>query len=309
MKKIMRWKISTFVLALLLIISISTHFKSPLAGYSVAQNAIQYINDEILRGRATATLVGVKESGCLYNVSISIDNKEFSMYVSPDGRYIFFNPLDTTQKLPTYQPPEIPKSEKPEVYLFTMSFCPYGNIAEEAMAPVVSLLNKSIEIEPHYVIYSNYAPTGNISQFCMANGTYCSMHGIQELHQDIRELCVYKYQRDKYWDFVVAINKNCKYTNVDSCWEDVASALGLNITSINQCYENEQLDLLSSELSLNKKYNVSASPTLYINGVVYQGSRTPEAYKSVICSAFNNPPEECNQTLSSDGASPSGSCN
>jgi len=33
-------------------------------------------------------------------------------------------------------------------------------------------------------------------------------------------------------------------------------------------------------------------------------NRSPEAFKQAICQAFTNPPAECNQTLSTETASP-----
>jgi len=45
------------------------------------------------------------------------------------------------------------------------------------------------------------------------------MHGIQEVNQDVRELCVWKYQKDKFWSFLKEINKSCSSQNADTCWE------------------------------------------------------------------------------------------
>ncbi len=58
------------------------------------------------------------------------------------------------------------------------------------------------------------------------------------------------------------------------------------------------------EADLNTKYGVRGSPTLVINDKVVSINRSPEAYKEAICSAFTNPPEECNQKLSESPTSP-----
>jgi len=42
-------------------------------------------------------------------------------------------------------------SEKPNVKLFVMAYCPYGNQAETGLKPVADLLGDKIEIEPHYI--------------------------------------------------------------------------------------------------------------------------------------------------------------
>ena len=75
-------------------------------------------------------------------------------------------------------------------------------------------------------IYSNY--NGGGATYCLdKENKYCSMHGIQELNQGVRELCVQKYQPDKLWDFVMKINKACSASNADTCWEAVAKTAGV----------------------------------------------------------------------------------
>jgi len=134
------------------------------------------------------------------------------------------------------------------------------------------------------------------------------MHGKGELNQDIRELCVFKYQKDKYWEFVKDVNKNCNPSNVDNCWLNSAKRVNLNIDKVKSCFEKEAEELLRQELDLCKKYDVRGSPALLINGSDYNGTRTPEAYKNVICSGFNNPPQECNKKLSDTNKGADGTC-
>jgi len=195
---------------------------------------------------------------------------------------------------------------KPVVQLFTMAYCPYGNIAEEAIEPAVKLLNGAITFEPHYVIYNNYGG----SQYCIDNGTYCSMHGAQEMTQDIRELCVWKYENSKFWDFVFAMNDECTYNNADTCWESVASGLGIDTSEVKTCEANEASSLAAADDALNQKYGVQGSPTLIIDGQEVQPtSRSPEGFKQAICDAFgSNKPSECDTALSGSTGTASGGC-
>ena len=212
-----------------------------------------------------------------------------------------------TQTEPQQKP--IPKSDKPKVELFVMSFCPYGNQAEELMMPVVKLMGTKADIGLDYVIYSNYQGGG--PNYCLdKESKYCSMHGVQEVNQDVRELCVAKYQKGKFWDFVKEINASCTAQNVDSCWEKIATKLGIDTAKIKSCQQNEALTLLENEVSLSQKYGVQGSPQLFINGVEYLGTRTADGYKNAICSAFNTQPDECKQVLAETTASqtPSGGC-
>ena len=196
--------------------------------------------------------------------------------------------------VPPGQPPtvEIPKNEKTNFKFFVMSYCPYANQVEAYLKDVYAELGDKADWEPHYVIYSNYSNGG--PDYCIENGLYCSMHGIQELNEDLRELCIWKYEtHDKFFDFVTDVNTACTSSNVDTCWEAVASNYGIDTERIKQCQNEEGTALAEAEYELGQKYKVVASPTILINEVEYSGIRSVEAYKAAICSGFISPPPEC----------------
>ena len=272
-----------------------------------AERAINYINSVALNGQATASLLEVIEESGLYKIRLTIENQTYESYVTKDGKILF--PQGTkiseeTPGAPISEGAELPKTDNPQVQLFVMSFCPWGNQAEELMRPTAELLKDKASIELHYVIYSNYSP-----DYCLdEESKYCSMHGIQELNQGVRELCVQKYQGDKFWDFVEEINSSCNYQDVDLCWESIAKKVGVDVAGVKTCQKDEALEILAQELALNQKYGITGSPQLIINKAEYQGPRSSEAYKQGICSTFNSLPEECSQILSSDTGSASGEC-
>jgi 2-hydroxychromene-2-carboxylate isomerase len=200
---------------------------------------------------------------------------------------------------------------KPQIDFYVMSYCPYGNIAEEAIEPVYQLLGNKAEFNPHYVIYSNYQGGG--PNFCLdEDDLYCSMHGVQELNQGLRELCVDKYMGTKaYFEFVLEMNKACNSNNADTCWEAVAKKLNLDTSKIKDCEKNEWKTILAEELKLNKALGVSGSPTVFVEGAAYAGGRSPADYAQSLCAGFDSPPSECSASsiasLGSGTASPAAS--
>lgn len=142
-------------------------------------------------------------------------------------------------------------------------------------------------------------------------GSWESLHGSQELNQNVREICAYKQgDNDKWWKFVGLVNANCSAQNADTCWKEQASAAGYDTAKLTACEKSEANTLLNSELAESTKYKASGSPTVLINGTLYNGGRAPEDYKQAICSAFNNPPEECKTVLGSASAeTAAGGCN
>ena len=57
-----------------------------------------------------------------------------------------------------------------------------------------------------------------------------------------------------------------------------------------------------------EKDSAYSSPTLVINGVEYNGARTPEGYKQAICNSFETAPAECSTVLSAVSTAVSGGC-
>ncbi len=254
-------------------------------------------------------------------VSLNGQKATSTLYLSPDGYFLIPQPINIVKvekilaerkKMAAAQagkqeaPKNIPKAKKPKVEIFTMAFCPFGNQAEEGLYPVTKLLKKYVAIVPHYVIYQHYQ--GGSNQYCVDNGKYCSMHGVNEVKQDVRELCVYKYYPQKYWDYVYNIDRECNVGDINTCWQGPAKKLGISLNKIEKCAKDEGLKLLANEVALDKKYNVVGSPTLIINGVQYEGGRAPENYKTAICNAFEKAPSVCQQKLGTEGANASGGC-
>lgn len=186
---------------------------------------------------------------------------------------------------------------RPQIDFFLMSYCPYGNQAEEGIEPAYHLLKDKADFNPRYVIYSNYGGGG--PNYCIdEESNLCSMHGIVELNQNIREACVAKYMgMDEWFEFALAMNTEATYQNADEKWEGVAQDLGLDTSVIKKCFEEEGEALMTADKAIGDKLKVSGSPTVFIDGESYSGARTPEAYKQALCAAFEEPPEECNEVL------------
>ncbi len=275
---------------------------------AVADKAMDYIKTNFLSTQGLdAKLTNAAEINGLYSLDFDVlqNNtvvQSASAYVSPDGQMLIFGQLfDMNKELPKPELPEekpakeVTKSDKPVVQLFVMSFCPYGIQAEKGIFPVIELLKDKIEFVPHFIV--------NVD-----NDSVGSLHGEKEANEDIRQACIWKYQKDKWWDYVLYVDNNLSLNDIDTKWKDAAEAAGVDTAKIETCAEDEGLDLMKAQEILSTAYGVSGSPTLIINEGTYNGGRDAEAYKQGICSAFNTAPAECNQTLESAAANASGNC-
>ncbi len=307
-----KWKSAFVGLALLVIlgfvsgmVAIGGTTTTPAMGKeAAATKAIDYINANLLGGATTAKLQSVSESANLYLVKLEVSGKVYDSYVTKDGKLLFPNVVNMAEEVvqPEATQPaanfDAPDAEKPNVKMFVMSFCPYGQQAESGLAPVHALLGDKITIEPHFVIYGDYQ--GGSPQYCIANGTLCSMHGVAEVNEDIRQMCVYKYYgAAKFWDYVTKINSGCTAQNVESCWETVAKTVsGISVEKIKTCQKDEGVALAQAEQALDEKYGVRGSPTVIINEQQYNsGDRSAEGFKKAVCSGFTTQPAECAQAV------------
>jgi len=286
----------------------------------------KYLEDNIFAG--SGITVGVESAealGTAYNLSVTLTQdgqNQGGGVVIVSGDTLVLPQMVVDMNAPVEQPAaepvatEVPKTDKPKVELFIMSFCPYGVQAAGVMEEPAALLGSKIDLKLNYVLYSNYASQrgGVWSDYCFDEAeTYCSMHGINELKEDIRQLCIQKNQGDKLWAYmsqvIAAYNAgNVSASNIEAKWKGFAQAAGINVAQVESCVNSEAETLLAEQAALNDIYGVQGSPTLIINGAKAQLSRTPEAFKTGICDAFNTAPAECQQALSSGGAAAAGNC-
>lgn len=190
-----------------------------------------------------------------------------------------------------------PQTDKPKVELFVMSYCPYGLQMEKAYLPAFELLKKRADMDIKFVSYA--------------------MHGKKELDENTRQYCIQKDQNTKFVKYLTCFTGKDDYAG---CLKEA----GVNESQVNSCMTkadsqfkitanfDDQASWLSGQFPLyqvhaaeNEKYGVQGSPTLVINGVQVDVSRSPEAVKQAICASFNKAPSECSTALSTQSAAPS----
>ncbi len=202
--------------------------------------------------------------------------------------------IDDQARVAYYKDIGVSKGDnRPQIDFFVMSYCPYGNQAEEAIKPAFDKLKDRADFNPRWVFYSNYGGGG--PTYCVdQDSKYCSMHGIQEANQDIREDCVKQtYDTGKFFDFALAMNSKCSAQNADTCWKGVADSLDIDTTKVQSCFDQNKVLIGKRDLELGNKLGVQGSPSVFIDGEEYGGPRTAEGYLSALCAAFDEKPAEC----------------
>jgi hypothetical protein len=309
-KKLNTWKISTFVLILLLIIVAATSGFSPTftTGNSVAETAVNFINTNLLQGGATAELGEVSSASGVYKANLIIQGQPAEVYITKDGKLMFFQaiPLEPVGPVETDEPaqntdlPEVStKSDLPEVELFVMSHCPFGTQAEKGILPVVKTLGDKINFDLKFVYYAMHPTQG-------------------EVEEQLNQYCIQNEQNDKFLDYL-----ECFLTEGDG--ENCIDEIGIDRVMLETCtsaadeefsitanledtdsWLSERFPLFNIHKEDNELYGIGGSPTLVINGETISGApRDPVSLLEIVCSAFNIAPEEC-QTEFESGVPSSG---
>jgi len=272
-----------------------------LTPQKAGEKAIKYINEGLLKGAATASLMNTSEEDGVYKLHFKIAEKEYDSYVTKDGKVFFVEGLKTegAQSSPTPSPTavdnQIQKLDNPDVKLFVMSYCPYGLQAEKAFLPVYDLLKSKATMGIYFVSYV--------------------MHGQKELDENLKQYCIQTEEPNKFASYL-----NCFVKNGDS--EKCSTEAKIDSAKISACSlaTDKQYNLSKNfsdkstwlggqyppfdiQKDLNEKYGVQGSPTLVINNKVVSVDRSPESFKKAICEAFNNAPQECSQALSTTSVS------
>jgi len=156
----------------------------------IAEEAIKYINDNLLVEGMVASLVDVSDAGDVYKIRLKIGEQEYESYVSKDGVFLFpEGGINMKEKITAENEEnsiansvEVPKSDNPDVKLFVMSYCPYGLQAQKMFLPVYDLLKGKAEMGVYFVNYI--------------------MHEKKEIDENLNQYCIQKEQKEKYSNYL-----------------------------------------------------------------------------------------------------------
>jgi len=276
-----------------------------LTAKQAGEKVINYINTNLLPSDSKASLTSATAENGVYKIRLKVGDNEFNSYVTKNGNILFVEGIDLSKKVNTDNANQtnqqtnsnVTPQAKPDVKLFVMSYCPYGLQTEKMFLPVYNLLKNKADMSINFVDYA--------------------MHGKKELDENLRQYCIQKEQKDKYYAYLSCFTKAdasaacLTEAKVDQAKMSTCVANTDKQYSITTGYNNKstwvngEYPKFAVETDLNDQYKVSGSPTIVINGKqVNVSPRSPEKFKQAVCDAFETKPAECSQTLSDAAASP-----
>ncbi|NTW14240.1 MAG: hypothetical protein HGA31_04395 [Candidatus Moranbacteria bacterium] len=245
----------------------------------------------------------IKEAG-LYMATVTVGKQSVPVFLSLDGKKLFPSGMDTEPKKETAATTdaapaaEVPKTAKPDVKLFVMSYCPYGTQIEKGILPVLATLGDKIDFSLEFVSYSmhNSKATGDR----------------KELDENLRQYCIRTQEPKKLSAYLECFLKKGQGTEA-ACMKTAGIDATKNISCMKQA--DTQFDVtknfndestyqgsfppFNTDKTDNEVYSVQGSPTLVINGVTADTERDPASILKTICASFDTAPAECAKALSS----------
>lgn len=286
-KSINPWMIASIALAIILVVGAISTSASGISKKTAEKKFVAFAQSQ----GADVQVEGIKSVSGFYRVTYNYQGSLGTFDISKDGKYIGqMDSLDgssSSSSSTPATPDNIPKSDRPNIELFVMSYCPYGTQIEKGFLPVVkSSLGDKIDFEVKFVDYVMHPSVG-------------------ETEENLVQYCIQKEQKPKYLDYLqcflaagdtegcvkeIGIDK----AKLDSCYDATEKEYGV-IASLNDrsTWVSGQFPQFNIHKEENNKYGVQGSPTLVVNGVQVNSGRSPAALLATVCAAFENAPEEC----------------
>lgn len=278
-----------------------------LSQEAAKEKVSKFINENLLTAGVEASIGEISDENGMYKVSVTVimngQEQKIDSYISKDGK-IFFpsgainieeiekkaEEAKAAEEASEVAQEELVKSDKPEIKLFVMSYCPFGTQVEKGIIPVLETLGSKVDFELEFVDYT--------------------MHGDEEADENMREYCIQKNSPAKIVRYLKCFLATAEGGVLAA--EKCMANLGINKYTINNCIKasNKEFGVVSGETGFgvnkadNEKYGVQGSPTLVINDTKISSGRDSASLLKTICGAFNEAPAECEKELSAASPSP-----
>jgi protein-disulfide isomerase len=248
-----------------------------LSGEEVGERAINYINQNVLQGQATASLNSFEEERGLYKFKIKIDGQEIIVYATKDGKFLFPELIDLESQPPSQEqepesPVSIPSLEgdpilgSPDAPVTIIEFsefqCPFcGRYANETFPK----------------IKEDYADTGKV-KIVFKNFPLPS----HDKAQKAAEAGECALEQGKFWEYKEKLFQNQQALSVDDLKKH-AQDLGLNIEQFNSCLDSGKFAAeVGDDLKEGQAAGVSGTPTFLINGEKLLGAQPFSEFQRII---------------------------
>lgn len=154
-----------------------------------------------------------------------------------------------------------------------MSKCPYGSFTVLDFQEVINQIGNLFDLSLKFIVQDDGTPPYG----------YSSLHGVSEIEGDIYELCAIREYPSSYFNFSVCLASN--YNKIPSNVQICANISNLDYVKLQKCFQNDYNSVLHESAQATLQNQVSASPTVFIEGIRFIGSENASFWIDAICSS------------------------
>ena len=159
--------------------------------------------------------------------------------------------------------------DRVRIDLYGMGECPYCPEAEQVVHRAKTLLGERLEVRFFYLIDED------------ENGRLVSMHGAEEVAEDLRQLAIQDLAPERFWAYLL------KRGGPEVSWQDAAAAAGIDTVAIKENVSSGAPEIeLRSHLHRTKRLGIDRSPTLFINNRSYPGRIEHDSLLRFLCAQY-----------------------
>lgn len=179
------------------------------------------------------------------------------------------------------RPQQRPAAERLGVTVYIMSQCPYCVDAVKTLRELQHTLGDALIANVDYVAMQN------------PDGSFRSLHGESELEGNIAQLCVRKhYPRPEQWLAFIGCQDEDLHA-IPGNWQSCADQQKLDRARIGACMTGSAGKALL-RASITRASAIQGTPTIEINGQLYEGPRQTRAVLRAVCRHYKrHAPASC----------------
>lgn len=301
---------------------LNVKFSKKLTSQEVAKKAIDYVNNVVLKGQSTVTMISFTDQDGFVKITMKLNTNQFDGYATKDGKYFFPEAFimdkstDTTVKNTATQDnknyltcDKLPKSTAPVLEAYIVSRCPFGLQMQRMAADAIAK-------NPSVAQYLKMRYMGSVS-----NNQIYSMHDNDESGKQIpngkegmenlRQICIREEQATKYWPYV-----SCQMKAGDTA--GCEKSTGIDSAKLSSCISDTARGMAyaKADFALSDKYGVTGSPTLILNGQtveeftadnkpIFGSARSSDELREIVCCSSSTQPGFCSAKFSTTSAATS----
>lgn len=275
------WRYTTIVLLVVVVLVLvaflwkpgetsSTSGISVAAQNQIANNAVDFLNKNIIGGNTTASVDSVSETDGIVNITVLYQGQKIPIYATEDGKLLILpngGIIDMTKPLPTAN--QTQTANQATVNLQIPDFAPYTgsssakiNIVEFADYQCPYCSDFFAKTEPQ--ITQNYVSTGKVRYYfldfaflgpdsvTLADGAWCAND--QGKYYDYHDY-VYSHQGQE----------GSSWGTADKIKAFAPSITGLNVQKFSACLDNKTYESRVNQLTqLGQSTGVTGTPAFFI---------------------------------------------